>query len=632
MSDQGNYNSWTKAGLIQRVKELEKQLKASSSSHEPASTTAADEQQQQQPLSQSEQHGQEQKQDENEHDKAAAAQPAKKPKSKGKKKMDPSKYATRYIALKLAYLGKNFGGFEFQAMGNQPSIEEELWNALTKACLIFPEDERIVDFECCEYSKCGRTDRGVSAFGQVIGLRVRSNRPLPKKPVEGAEEMDVEQPGPPASASAEQETQPQQDKDNNNNNKAKAKANAKKQPEPTRPFDDIRDEIPYPHVLNRLLPKEIRILAWCPSPPPGFSARFSCRERQYRYFFTQPAFAPAPSHVDNTAAPAPAATRQGGANGKAVKSGWLDIDAMRDAAKRYEGEHDFRNLCKIDPAKQITNFKRRMFESDIVEVEDAASALPYLQAAGFAPENLEALDSSSSSSIAASGASGARKGVYPKVYYFHVRGSAFLWHQIRHMVAVLFLVGQGLEKPSVVSELLDVDKNPRRPNYVMADEVPLVLWDCIFPSDLSASTAAHREDDALRWVYVGDDGPSGRFGQFGIMDDAWQMWREKKMDEVLAGQLLQHISKQGNNTASLSKAATLTTTAAAASVKVFEGGNGGRLSGKYPGIMNMKLLESADEQNDKYAKRKGYADAEDMRAKKGFKSAKAEEDVTMADE
>lgn len=602
MSDQGTYNNWTKAGLIQRVKELEKQLKASSSSHEAISTTASD---QQQPAKSEHEHEQQQKQDDQSE---TAQQPAKKPKSKTKKKMDPSKYATRYIALKLAYLGKNFGGFEFQAMGNQPSIEEELWNALTKACLIFPEDERVVDFECCEYSKCGRTDRGVSAFGQVIGLRVRSNRPLPKKQVEGAdEEMDAESGPASASAPAEQE-------DNSQENKAKK---AKKKPEPARPFDDIRDEIPYPHVLNRLLPKEIRILAWCPSPPPGFSARFSCRERQYRYFFTQPAFAPSPSHIDGS----------GSGSGR-VKPGWLDIDAMRDAAKRYEGEHDFRNLCKVDPAKQITNFKRRMFESDIVEVEDAASALPYLQAAGFAPENLEALDSSSSSSAAASGG---RKGVYPKVYYFHVRGSAFLWHQIRHMVAVLFLVGQGLEKPSVVSELLDVERNPRRPNYVMADEVPLVLWDCIFPSDLSASAEAHREDDALRWVYVGDDGPSGRFGQFGIMDDAWQMWREKKMDEVLAGQLLQHVSKQGNNNNGVAKAVT-TSAAVAASVKVFEGGNGGRLSGKYPGVMNMKLLESADEQNDKYARRKGYKDAEDMRAQKGFKSAKAEEDTTMADE
>ncbi|RFU76227.1 trna pseudouridine38 39 synthase [Trichoderma arundinaceum] len=587
MADQGYYNNWTKAGLIQRVKELEKQLKATSSSGQIS--TLNEEPQARREVSQTA--PQEQQQQQQQVD--GLTQTIKKP--KGKKKMDPSKYSTRYIALKLAYLGKNYGGFEFQAMGNQPSIEEELWNALTKACLIFPEDDKVVDFDCCEYSKCGRTDRGVSAFGQVIGLRVRSNRPLPKEQPQGDGDSGLIK-GEPEATGADQGQR--QDK------------SEEQAAPPAKPFDDIRDEIPYPHVLNRLLPKEIRILAWCPSPPPDFSARFSCRERQYRYFFTQPAFAPTPSHIEGAAAKA------GGK--KPMKPGWLNIEAMRDAAKRYEGEHDFRNLCKVDPAKQITNFKRRMFESDIVEVKDAASALPYLKAAGFAPEDM---DSSASSG-----------GVYPKVYYFHVRGSAFLWHQIRHMVAILFLVGQGLEHPSLVSELLDVEKNPRRPNYVMADEVPLVLWDCIFPSDLSASTAAERKDDALRWVYVGEDGPSGRFGQFGIMDDAWQMWRERRMDEILASQLLQHVSQQGSN-GTTTAAAVKATSSAANSTKVFEGGNGGRLSGKYPGVMKMKLLESADEQNDKYAKRKGYADAEDMRAKKGFRSNKAEEgDTTMADE
>jgi hypothetical protein len=30
-----------------------------------------------------------------------------------------------------------------------------------------------------------------------------------------------------------------------------------------------------------------------------------------------------------------------------------------------------------------------------------------------------------------------------------IKGSAFLWHQVRCMVAVLFLIGQGLESPFV---------------------------------------------------------------------------------------------------------------------------------------------------------------------------------------
>jgi tRNA pseudouridine38/39 synthase len=588
MSDHGIYNNWTKAGLIQRVKELEKELRAASSSEQFSSLN-----QKSQPVREVSQPVREVPQAAPQEQQAGdeLAEPVKKPKVK--KKIDPSRYSTRYIALKLAYLGKNYGGFEFQVMGTQPTIEEELWNALTKACLIFPEDAKVVDFDCCEYSKCGRTDRGVSAFGQVIGLRVRSNRPLPKQPQ--AEEVELVK-------EEEQEATIEADQGKKQGKKqGKPKA-------PKKPFDDIHDELPYPHILNRLLPKDIRILAWCPSPPPDFSARFSCRERQYRYFFTQPAFAPTPSPIEATTAKA--------GEQKLMKPGWLNIEAMRDAAKRYEGQHDFRNLCKIDPAKQIANFERRMFESDIVEVKDAASALPYLKTAGFAPKDM---DTSSSAA-------------YPKVYYFHVRGSAFLWHQIRHMVAVLFLVGQGLEKPSLVSELLDIKKNPRRPNYVMADEVPLVLWDCIFPSNLTVTAAAEREDNALRWIYVGDDGPSGRFGQFGITDDAWQMWRGRKMDEILASQLLQHISQQGSKNATTATEVKATP-GAANSMKMFEGGNSGRLGGKYHGVMNMKLLESADEQNDKFAKRKGYADAEDMRVQKELKWIREKGgDTTMADE
>ena len=127
MADQTDYNKWTKTGLIQKLRQLETELKrrpapepepvVENGPQEPTPGTT---------------------------------------KPKEKRKMDPSKYSTRYIALKLAYLGKNYGGFEFQAHGNEPTIEEELWNALTKACLIFPEDEKIVDWECCEYSKCAR--------------------------------------------------------------------------------------------------------------------------------------------------------------------------------------------------------------------------------------------------------------------------------------------------------------------------------------------------------------------------------------------------------------------------------------------------------------------------------------------
>jgi tRNA pseudouridine38/39 synthase len=264
-------------------------------------------------------------------------------------------------------------------------------------------------------------------------------------------------------------------------------------------FDPVEDEIQYAALLNRLLPPDIRILAWCPSPPLDFSARFSCRERRYKYFFSQPAFHPTPNHLEMQYKP-PAQ----------MKDGWLDIEAMREAAKYYEGLHDFRNFCKVDGGKQITNFERRIFHADIEEVEDHSSTLVHVNGPEFLP---------------AGPLQGTGKGDTPKIYTFTLHGSAFLWHQVRHMVAILFLVGQGLEKPSIIAELLDVAKNPRRPTYEMASDTPLVLWDCIFPQE-----GDPERKDAIQWVYEGDgtrNGPA-KYGTAGLMDDLWRSWRERK--------------------------------------------------------------------------------------------------------
>jgi tRNA pseudouridine38/39 synthase len=48
------------------------------------------------------------------------------------------------------------------------------------------------------------------------------------------------------------------------------------------------------------------------------------------------------------------------------------------------------------------------------------------------------------------------------------------------MVAVLFAVGDGLEDPAIVQQLLDVAQVPSKPSYEMAAELPLVLFDCAF--------------------------------------------------------------------------------------------------------------------------------------------------------
>ena len=50
------------------------------------------------------------------------------------------------------------------------------------------------------------------------------------------------------------------------------------------------------------------------------------------------------------------------------------------------------------------------------------------------------------------------------------------------MVAILFLVGAGKEPPSIVTELLDLERFPRRPNYEMAADAPLLLHDIGYDS------------------------------------------------------------------------------------------------------------------------------------------------------
>lgn len=60
-------------------------------------------------------------------------------------------------------------------------------------------------------------------------------------------------------------------------------------------------ELPYVKMLNRVLPQDIRVLDWSPVAE-GFSARFDCQSRTYRYYFPR---------------------------------GSLDVALMADAAKRW---------------------------------------------------------------------------------------------------------------------------------------------------------------------------------------------------------------------------------------------------------------------------------------------------------
>ena len=65
-----------------------------------------------------------------------------------------------------------------------------------------------------------------------------------------------------------------------------------------------------------------------------------------------------------------------------------------------------------------------------------------------------------------------------EIFYFYYLGNSFLWHQIRFMSSVLFLIGSGKESPQIIKDLLDLEKYPKKPNYPMAPDYALILEDC----------------------------------------------------------------------------------------------------------------------------------------------------------
>lgn len=297
-------------------------------------------------------------------------------KRKAEKTFDFSRFHERHIALKFAYIGTNYHGFASQDTSEE-TIEAYLFAALQKVCLI-------QDRSSCNYSRCGRTDKGVSALGQVISLNVRSN--LSSGP--GIVQKE--------SAFLHQLAQHSD------------------------PVDSAKKtELDFVTLLNRVLPDDIRVLAWAPVGL-EFDARFSCLYRTYKYYFLRER---------------------------------LDVAAMHGAAQKLVGEHDFRNFCKLDISGDVTSFRRRIMAFEISLPGDAS-------ALGDAVAGLEEAT----------------------MCEMTITGHAFLWHQVRCMAAVLFLVGQGLEEPSIIDDLLRVGSTPGKPQYDMASDLPLVLYECGFES------------------------------------------------------------------------------------------------------------------------------------------------------
>uniref|UniRef100_A0A5K3F2C8 tRNA pseudouridine synthase n=2 Tax=Mesocestoides corti TaxID=53468 RepID=A0A5K3F2C8_MESCO len=193
--------------------------------------------------------------------------------------------------------------------------------------------------------------------------------------------------------------------------------------------DDLYPEKPeydYVFIGNRNLPPEIRILAWCPVPL-EFSPRHDCTSRSYKYFF-------------------PAAD--------------LNIDIMRKAAAKLEGQHDFRNFCTSQVANGVVNHERVIYSVTISDKDEDKTD----------PRRFCCLD---------------------------IRGSSFLYHQIRCIVSLLVTIGRGLEPSELIDCLLDVQQTPAKPQYQMAEPEPLLFFEPEF-QNLEWQTSPAAQEDILR--------------------------------------------------------------------------------------------------------------------------------------
>ncbi|CAH8472073.1 unnamed protein product [Schistosoma intercalatum] len=237
---------------------------------------------------------------------------------------------------------------------------DRVFDALEKSKLIENRNE-------CNFSVCGRTDRGVSGLCQVVSLVSRS---LIDRGVGIIED----------SGSRISERQDVPDK-----------------------------EMDYVSALNRNLPRDIRVLAWSPVSP-DFSARFMCCKRSYEYYFPE--------------------------------SG-LDTKSMMDAGNRLVGVHDFRNFCTSRIEKDTVTFIREIFEVVISDVDSCDH--------------------------------------HCKLCRISISASGFLYHQIRYVMSILFMVGRGYESPSVVDDMLDLSKTPAKPHYHLAADFPLLFIDGTYP-------------------------------------------------------------------------------------------------------------------------------------------------------
>jgi tRNA pseudouridine38-40 synthase len=152
----------------------------------------------------------------------------------------------------------------------------------------------------------------------------------------------------------------------------------------------------FQHALNALLPPAIRIVG-ADETGPDFNARWSARGKTYRYRMYRGRIVPPPLWRYVLHYPFP-----------------LDEDAMRVAAARFVGKHDFTSFAASTGSED--DDKERVMEREIFSAELVRSA-----------DNEELV--------------------------FTIRGRSFLRYMVRKMVGTLLDVGRGKLAPDDIDRL-----------------------------------------------------------------------------------------------------------------------------------------------------------------------------------
>lgn len=161
-------------------------------------------------------------------------------------------------------------------------------------------------------------------------------------------------------------------------------------------------------ALNAMLPPDVRV-AVVEEAPEGFHARYSAREKTYRYFLSSGG-PPGPFEARYT---------------------WhvpyrLSAVAMADAARLVEGEHDFAAFRSVGSS---TASSRRHLSRSRLAVVPAAEAFGWaLRPHGTTPG--------------------------PELFCYEVTGNGFLRHMVRAIAGSLVEVGAGRREPGWFEDLL----------------------------------------------------------------------------------------------------------------------------------------------------------------------------------